>query len=154
MAKYEQFERGLYDLVCNTVNFYVQAHAAHWNVEAKNFAELHEFFGDLYQDIFSAIDPLAEYLRTHAKEAPCNIKEMAEHSSLPSLDSTESATGGYTGADLLQHLYAVNQRYMVLLKKVYAAATEVGDIGLSNFCQDRMTAHRKWMWQLRSFNVE
>jgi starvation-inducible DNA-binding protein len=153
MAKNEKFERGLYALICNTVSFYVQAHAAHWNVEAKNFAELHEFFGDLYQDIFSAIDPFAEYLRTHAAEAPCNIKTMAEHASLPVFEGPETATGGYDGADLLEHLYAVNQRYMVLLKGVYTGANEVGDIGLSNFCQDRMAAHRKWMWQMRSFNV-
>jgi len=68
----------LYDLVCDTMNFYVQAHAAHWNVEAPNFSELHRFFGKLYEDVHSAVDPLAEYLRTHAAEAPCSLKEMAE----------------------------------------------------------------------------
>jgi len=45
----------------------------------------------------------------------------------------------------------VNAKYMLRLKAVYAAANAAGDIGLSNFCQDRMSAHRTWMWQLRSF---
>jgi len=141
----------LYDLVCDTMNFYVQAHAAHWNVEAPNFSELHRFFGKLYEDVHSAVDPLAEYLRTHAAEAPCSLKEMAEESGLPALNAPETETGGYRGRDLLDHLTVVNAKYMLRLKAVYAAANAAGDIGLSNFCQDRMSAHRTWMWQLRSF---
>ena len=147
-------KKELYALVCDTVNFYVQAHAAHWNIEAPNFAELHEFFGEIYQDVFGAIDPFAEFLRTHAAEAPCNIAEMAKHADLPSFEGRETATGGYAGSDLVQHLSAVNLKYMQHLKAVYAAANIAGDIGLSNFCQDRMTAHRKWMWQLRSFEAK
>ena len=141
----------LYDLVCDTMNFYVQAHAAHWNVEAPNFSELHRFFGKLYEDVHSAVDPLAEYLRTHAAEAPCSLKEMAEESGLPALNAPETETGGYRGRDLLDHLTVVNAKYMLRLKAVYTAANTTGDIGLSNFCQDRMSAHRTWMWQLRSF---
>lgn len=138
-------------LVCDTMNFYVQAHAAHWNVESPNFAELHRFFGKIYEDVHGAVDPLAEFLRTHAAEAPCSLTEMAKQSDLPALDAPETATGGYKCADLLAHLTTVNAKYMLRLKAVYAAANAAGDIGLSNFCQDRMAAHRTWMWQLRSF---
>jgi len=147
----QDLKDALYDLVCDTMNFYVQAHAAHWNVEAPNFSELHRFFGKLYEDVHSAVDPLAEYLRTHAAEAPCSLKEMAEESGLPALDAPETETGGYRGRDLLDHLTVVNAKYMLRLKAVYTAANTAGDIGLSNFCQDRMSAHRTWMWQLRSF---
>lgn len=141
-------------LVCNTANFYVQAHAAHWNVEAPNFAELHAFFGDLYADIHGSLDPLAEFLRTHAAEAPCSLADLAEGSTLAKLDAPETATGGYRGDDLLNHLGSVNRTYMQSLKAVYEAAKAAGDIGLENFCQDRMAKHRVWMWQLRSFGAE
>lgn len=141
-------------LVCNTANFYVQAHAAHWNVEAPNFAELHAFFGDLYADIHGALDPLAEFLRTHAAEAPCSLDDMAKLSTLDALDAPETPTGGYRGSDLLDHLGSVNRAYMQSLKAVYEAAKGAGDIGLENFCQDRMAKHRVWMWQLRSFGAE
>ena len=141
-------------LVCDTANFYVQAHAAHWNVEARNFAELHAFFGELYADIHGALDPLAEFLRTHAVEAPCSLADMADGSSLAGLDAPETPTGGYWGDDLIKHLGSVNRAYMQSLKAVYEAARGGGDIGLENFCQDRMAKHRTWMWQLRSFGAE
>jgi len=141
-------------LVCNTANFYVQAHAAHWNVEAPNFAELHAFFGDLYADIHGSLDPLAEFLRTHATEAPCSLADLAKGSTLAKLDAPETATGGYRGDDLLDHLGSVNRTYMQSLKAVYEAAKGAGDIGLENFCQDRMAKHRVWMWQMRSFGAE
>ena len=141
-------------LVCNTANFYVQAHAAHWNVEAPNFAELHAFFGDLYADIHGSLDPLAEFLRTHATEAPCSLADLAKGSTLAKLDAPETPTGGYTGDDLLNHLGSVNRTYMQSLKTVYEAAKGAGDIGLENFCQDRMAKHRVWMWQMRSFGAE
>lgn len=141
-------------LVCNTANFYVQAHAAHWNVESRNFPELHAFFGTIYADVYGALDPLAEFLRTHAEEAPCSLKEMAERSTLPALDAQATMTGGYRGDDLVAHLIVVNAKYMLSLKTVFTEAEKAGDIGLSNFCQDRMAAHRKWMWQLRSCNDE
>jgi hypothetical protein len=36
------------------------------------------------------------------------------------------------------------------LRKTYTLAEKAGDLGLANFLQDRMSAHRKWQWQLRS----
>ena len=144
--------RSLTTLVGDTASFYLQAHAAHWNVEAPNFAELHKFFGKLYEDVHEALDPLAEYLRTHAAEAPCSLKSMIEASTIPAeFDGHETPTGGYLGIDLLTHLSRLNQAYLKQLNSTYSAATSAGDLGLANFLQERMTAHRRWMWQLRSF---
>lgn len=144
--------RSLKTLVADTASFYIQAHAAHWNVEAPNFSELHTFFGKIYEDVHSALDPLAEYLRTHAAEAPCSLESMVEASTLPGeFDGAETPTGGYLGVDLLGHLTRLNQAYLKQLNSTYTAANSVGDLGLANFLQDRMTAHRTWMWQLRSF---
>jgi starvation-inducible DNA-binding protein len=49
----------------DVVRMYKMAHLSHWNVTGPNFASMHEFFGDLYTDVYESIDPIAE---KHAKD--------------------------------------------------------------------------------------
>lgn len=141
-------------LVCDTLHFYLAAHAAHWNVEGPHFAELHAFFGAIYEDVHGAVDPLAEYLRAHAAEAPGTLTEAAATTArLRPLGATPSSTGGYAGDELVAFLAYVNAEYLTALRNTYEAANEAGDLGLANYLQDRMTAHTKWAWQFRSLLV-
>lgn len=136
--------------LCDVFAMYVRAHAAHWNVEGPSFPSLHEFFGEIYQDVYSSIDPLAEFLRTHQAEAPCSVGDFAKESNITDLEAEETNSGGYGAKDLVENLNAVNVEILVDLRKTYTLAEKSGDLGLANFLQDRMIAHRKWQWQLRS----
>ena len=58
-----QVAEALKGLLCNAIVFYFTAHRAHWNVTGPDFAEYHELFGDIYDDVYDAVDPLAENIR-------------------------------------------------------------------------------------------
>jgi len=51
-------------VLADTFAMYLKAHMFHWNVTGPNFPQLHEFFGDLYEELHGAVDPIAEQIRT------------------------------------------------------------------------------------------
>lgn len=131
-------------LLGNLFTFYLEAHAAHWNVEGPFFAMLHDFFGELASDTYSSIDPFAESLRQHQFLAPSTMPALVK---VATLTDDAPSTNPIT---LLQRLYGKNQLLMQTLKQVSAEAANVDDQGLQNFTQERLGKHLKWDWQLRS----
>lgn len=46
-----------------TFRLYVQTHGYHWNVVGPNFRQLHAMFEEQYQNLWSALDEIAERIR-------------------------------------------------------------------------------------------
>ena len=139
----KNLEVALRQLVSNLYTVYLEAHAAHWNVEGPLFPMLHEFFGDYYQDVFGSIDFFAESLRQHEVLAPSTL------SGLPKNATIKESNPSTNGTQLLQQLYGKNKLLMTNLKKVSSEAAAVDDQGLQNFAQERLGKHLKWDWQFR-----
>ena len=68
----------LKELMANLYVMYLRAHGAHWNAEGMLFAPLHKYFGQLYEDVFESIDPIAEALRQHDVYAPYTLSHVAK----------------------------------------------------------------------------
>lgn len=128
-----------------TFAFYLKAHGFHWNVEGPNFPQLHQLFGEIYNDAFSAIDRLAEELRATQSYAPGSLGRMASLSSIDDAPATPLSP-----AAMLEMLIDDNAKVLAALEGAYTPAEEAGQRGLANYLQDRMSAHRKWGWMLRA----
>ena len=63
-------------LLANQTFMYNKAHVFHWNVEGIEFPQYHGFFGELYGELYSAIDPIAEQIRALGEYAPVSIHEL------------------------------------------------------------------------------
>jgi len=131
-------------LLANTFVMYMKAHGYHWNVTGSDFPQLHDFFGDLYEEIHSAIDDTAEQLRTIRSFAPGTLSRLLELSTIPEDENIPRPE------TMAQHLVDANELVMNNLREAYAKAEEVSELGLSNFLQDRLTVHAKHGWMLRS----
>lgn len=132
--------------LADTVAFYFAAHAGHWNVVGAGFPAYHEFLGDLYAALYEAIDPLAEHIRAVRGDAPVSLAEVLAETSLTELGAVADCQAPVVFARLLD----MNERTIVSLRAALAAATEAGEDGLANFLQDRLDAHAKHGWMLRS----
>lgn len=133
-------------LIACSYTMYLSAHAAHWNVEGAVFPSWHEFFGALYEDVFSPIDALAEAIRQHAGFAPTSFAEV-----LSASVATESPfQPGAPKESMVAALIAQNAALMGCLKECRTAAEAALDEGLANFLQERMAAHLKHDWMLKS----
>ena len=65
--------------LADTFFMYQKAHSYHWNVEGNLFPMLHEFFGNLYEEIYGAVDPMAEQIRSLNEYAPRDVEIGRAH---------------------------------------------------------------------------
>ena len=130
--------------LASTFTFYLKAHAFHWNVEGSNFPQYHEFFGDIWEETFGAVDGLAEHLRTLKSYAPGSLSRYAELSIVKDELNIPSALS------MVMKLLDDNQLIIDQLTKTQALAENNKKLGLANYLQDRIDAHEKHGWMLRS----
>lgn len=117
----------------------------HWNVEGPHFSEYHKFFGELYGEVSDAVDGIAESLRTLDAYAPASFKRFSE------LADIEDETKIPNAMDMFKQLSADNIKVIESLTIAYNQAEKDKKFGVSNFIQDRITAHEKHGWMIRSF---
>ena len=127
--------------------FYLKAHEFHWNVEGVHFQQFHQLFGTIYEEVYGVIDDFAEKLRALGCYAPGSLSKL---SVLSRIDDQESSLPD--GA-MVQMLLEDSQKLTILFKMVYDLAEAEGKHGFSNFLAERMDAHDKHSWQLRSVLV-
>jgi starvation-inducible DNA-binding protein len=107
---------------------------------------LHEFFGDIYAEVYGSIDDTAEQIRQIQGRAIHSLLEFDKYRTVP--DTPITVPTDNTG--MLSDLFSANQLVLATLMKVYQEANEQNEDGLSNYLQDRMMAHKKHAWMLRS----
>ena len=131
-------------LLGDTVALKFKAHGYHWNVETDDFPQYHDFFGDIYQEYDSAIDPMAEWIRVLGDYAPFKLSRLTMLSSVPETEVTSDHE------DMTMDLYLSNEPMIAKFAAAVDMANAAKQYGLSNFLADRQTAHQKWSWQLRA----
>ena len=131
-------------VLASTFSIYLKAHNFHWNVEGPNFPMFHDFFGDLYEEYFSAVDPIAEEIRTLGAYAPGSLVRFKEDSVVKDEINIPSALSMAT------KLKEDNMKIIVILKETQKLAEKENAVGLANFLQDRIDRHYKHDWMLRS----
>lgn len=131
-------------VLATTEVYRIKAQAFHWNIEGPMFHQLHEMFGDIYEDADGAVDPLAEYIRTLKVYAPPTFSRFLELSVIKEQPKIPSAML------MVKELYDDGEKILELLKKANKEALDASEDGIANFLADRMTAHGKWCWQLDS----
>jgi starvation-inducible DNA-binding protein len=124
--------------------FYLKAHFYHWNVEGSDFPQYHDFLQNLYQEVFSSVDTLAELIRTLDSYAPGTLTRLKE---LTSIEETDDVPDAKT---MMTRLLQENNILRASLLTAYTTAETTGEVGVANFLQDRIQAHEKHGWMLRS----
>lgn len=131
--------------LANTFAMYFKAHQFHWNVEGDDFPQWHSFFGDLYEDVYGAVDPLAENIRKLGAYAPRTLEEMWNNKTV-----SETKEDLATTKDILEDIEKANQEVIASLNKVFSLAQKQNKQGLCNFIADRIDTHEKHSWMLKA----
>lgn len=132
--------------LANVFVMYFKSQSYHWNVEAHNFAEMHGFFGDIYEDLYESIDTFAEELRGINVYAPVSLMELYNYKTIQ-----EDIVKPNNAMTMVANLLKDNEEVIDCLNKLFKAATAEGKQGYANFVADRMDKHTKHGWMLRSF---
>lgn len=145
MAKDTELVGALRELLADVVSLYLKAHGYHWNVEGPDFSQYHGLFEDIYSDIYSSVDPIAENLRKLGEYAPFRLERLND---LKTIDD-KAATSNEPKAlakDLLKH----NEAMVDKLKSTFDIANTANEQGIANFIAERIDMHQKWVWQLKA----
>jgi starvation-inducible DNA-binding protein len=133
--------------LANSFAFYLKAQFYHWNVVGENFPQYHSFLGDLYEEVYGSVDNIAELIRTINEVAPGSLGRYKELSQVQDADSVPSTV------IMFNALYNDNQTVKSSLIKAYEKAEELKQYGISNYLQDRIQAHEKHAWMIRSITA-
>ena len=140
----EQLLDALKRAFADTHAMYIKSHGFHWNGVGNNFPQYHAFFETIYSEVYDSIDSFAEHIRACGGYAPAAYSQLSE------LSAIKDELGVPPMLEMIQILYDDNQTVLNSLRTAYVAAEAAGEIGLSNFIQDRYDVHTKHAWQLRS----
>ena len=135
----------LKELQADTMQMYAQSHGYHWNVEGRMFKQDHAFFLEIYEDMFDAIDPFAEYLRKLGSKAPFGLVQLNNNSDLEINDSLE-----LSASQMFAELIKTNVHIIAKLKTAGEIASKAREESIANFLADRLDKHEFWNWQLTS----
>jgi starvation-inducible DNA-binding protein len=136
----------LKNLLADSYGLMAQSHLAHWNVEGPAFFQLHSAFQTHYEELFTAIDEIAERLRALDVLAPGGLSTLAKISKVP-----EFGVAPAPAKDFVAHLIDGHEQAASSAKAVRDAAEEAKDLETQDLAIARIQSHQKTLWMLRSF---
>jgi starvation-inducible DNA-binding protein len=131
-------------VLADTYAFQLKAHNYHWNVEGPDFPQYHKFLGKLYEEVFDAVDPIAEQIRALDAYVPGSFSRFLE------LTEIEDELSIPNGVEMARRLMVDNQKVIMTLDMAFKLADELDQQGLADFIAGRLDAHKKHGWMLRS----
>jgi starvation-inducible DNA-binding protein len=141
----EELTASLHIAVANTFVMYFKSHSYHWNVEGKDFSQYHDFLGELYEELYGAVDPLSERIRVIGQYAPHSLKDLLDSSTID-----EDKDKPETPEEMFQNLLDANIKVQDSLNKVFELASSANKQGIADFAAGRLDVHDKHGWFLRS----
>lgn len=133
-------------LLAESYDLMAQTHLAHWNVEGPDFFQLHTAFQSQYEELFTAIDDIAERVRAIGSYAEGGLKPLASLSEL-----SELSTGRLPAKDFVAHLVEAHEKISATAKTLETVAGEADDLETQDLAIGRRQVHQKTLWMLNSF---
>lgn len=132
-------------ILASTFSLYLKSHNYHWNVTGPNFAQYHDFLGELYGEIHGSVDATAEQIRKLGAFAPGSLSRYVDMSRI------EDETSIPEPRVMFQRLAKDNDTLLKLLYGARSVADQIGAFGTVAYLETRIEAHEKHAWMLKSF---
>ena len=118
---------------------------AHWNIEGRNFFELHEELGDIYSDLFDSVDEIAERIRQLDSYIVADIAGFAVSSTIKGVAVPSSQEAYIT--NVMDGIKELVKSFKVL----EAVAAKNSDLETQDLGIKRNEVLQKTIWKLRSY---
>ncbi len=135
---------GLSKVLADTYSLYLKTHNFHWNVEGPMFNTLHLMFMDQYTELWTALDAIAERIRSLGYPAPGTYKQFAKLTSIAETDGVPEAL------EMVRLLVSGHEAVTRTARAAFPAAEKGGDESTVDLLTQRLQVHEKTAWMLRS----
>lgn len=143
----EKIAKGLTHLLADSYTLYLQTHNFHWNVTGPQFRELHLMFEEHYTELATAVDEIAERIRTLGVAAPGTYQAFATLSSIKEVEGVPSS------GTMIELLTQGHEQIVKTCRSVLKEAQAADDESTAALVSDRMRIHEKTAWMLRSISA-
>jgi starvation-inducible DNA-binding protein len=140
----KEIAKGLSHLLADTYTLYLKTHNFHWNVTGPMFNTLHLMFETQYTELATAVDLIAERIRSLGHPAPGSYAQFAE------LTSLKEAKGVPKAKDMIEQLVEGHEAVARTARKVFPTAEDASDEASCDLLTQRIQLHEKTAWMLRS----
>ncbi|PZW39368.1 starvation-inducible DNA-binding protein [Humitalea rosea] len=135
-------------VLADTFRLYMKVHGFHWNVSGPRFRVLHQMFEEQYNELWQALDPIAERIRALGQTAPGSLGAIAALGTLPETEGVPAARAMIEAA-LDGHLAVAGSA-----KAALTAAEDAADPVTADLMTQRIASHEKTAWMLRAMLSE
>lgn len=135
---------GLSRVLADTYTLYLKTHNYHWNVTGPMFNTLHLMFEVQYNELWIAVDLIAERIRSLGRPAPGTYAQFAALTSIAEPDGVPAAEA------MLLDLVNGNEAVAKTAREVFEVADSANDQSSADLLTQRLQVHEKVAWMLRS----
>ena len=141
--------QGLSRLLADTYTLYLTTHNFHWNVTGPMFNTLHTMFMTQYTELWNAVDPVAERIRSLGHPAPGSYAQFSKLASVPDVPVTPPKA-----MEMVRILVQGHEAVARTARELFPMADKASDEPTADLLTQRMTMHEQTAWMLRSLLEE
>lgn len=139
---------GLSRVLADSYTLYLKTHNYHWNVVGPMFNTLHLMFEDQYTELSTAVDLIAERIRSLGEPAPGSYGEFAALTVIEEDEDRPDAT------EMIRRLVKGHEAVARTSRSVFPVAERASDEPTADLLTQRLQVHEKTAWMLRSMLAE
>ena len=140
---------GLSRLLADTYTLYLTTHNFHWNVTGPMFNTLHQMFMLQYTELWNAVDPIAERIRSLGHPAPGSYAQFSELASIK-----DAPTQPPKALEMVRILVEGHEAVARTARGVFPLADKAHDEPTADLLTQRLAVHEQTAWMLRSLLEE
>ncbi len=136
---------GLSRLLADTYTLYLTTHNFHWNVTGPMFNTLHLMFMTQYTELWTAVDPIAERIRSLGHAAPGSYAQFGALASIKDVPAMPPKA-----LDMVRILVTGHEAVARTARGIFPLADKASDEPTADLLTQRLTVHEQTAWMLRS----
>jgi starvation-inducible DNA-binding protein len=136
---------GLSRLLADTYTLYLTTHNFHWNVTGPMFNSLHAMFMQQYTELWNAVDPIAERIRSLGHVAPGSYAQYAKLSSL-----ADAPAKPPKALEMVAILAKGHEGTAKTARKLFPLVEKASDEPTADLLTQRIAIHEQTAWMLRA----
>lgn len=141
----ESLTKSLNQVLADSYALMSLTHLAHWNVEGPGFFALHTAFQTQYEELFAAVDEIAERIRSLGFYAIGGLSKLGQTAQMKEFSAPLAQE------EYVKMLIAANEKLLVDASQARDLAGQANDAESQDLMIGRVTLHQKTIWMLKSF---
>lgn len=140
----KEIANGLSRVLADTYTLYLKTHNYHWNVTGPLFNTLHLMFETQYNELWLAVDLIAERIRSLGEFAPGSYSQFGGLTAIAEADGVPSAE------EMIADLVKGHETVARTAREIFPTVDAANDEPTADLLTQRLQAHEKTAWMLRS----